>query len=178
MTKIHKVIFPFGSIIGFMSLDDLLSINFLSVDAALSHLYISGIHEKPRSLQALPFLFSTRMSSRFSSFTLKKRPEPATQAMIEDTERTGNESCSLSSISVRDGLMWWVGVRRTIEGGGGQVYFCDIVNDHFWCPWIMMNWKTVLWIVIEVQSVKPELPKFSIIFVYTYIEHQSKKINC
>ena len=105
MTKIHKVIFPFGSIIGFMSLDDLLSINFLSVDAALSHLYISGIHEKPRSLQALPFLFSTRMSSRFSSFTLKKRPEPATQAMIEDTERTGNESCSLSSISVRDGLM-------------------------------------------------------------------------
>ena len=123
MTKIHKVIFPFGSIIGFMSLDDLLSINFLSVDAALSHLYISGIHEKPRSLQALPFLFSTRMSSRFSSFTLKKRPEPATQAMIEDTERTGNESCSLSSISVRDGLMWWVGVRRTIEGGGDKLIF-------------------------------------------------------
>ena len=37
MTKIHKVIFPFGSIIGFMSLDDLLSLNFLSVDAAESH---------------------------------------------------------------------------------------------------------------------------------------------
>ena len=37
MTKIHKVIFPFGSIIGFISLDDLLSINFSSVDVALSH---------------------------------------------------------------------------------------------------------------------------------------------
>ena len=37
ITKIHKVIFPFGSIVGFMLLDDLLSINFLSVDAALSH---------------------------------------------------------------------------------------------------------------------------------------------
>ena len=36
ITKIHKIIFLFGSYVGFMSLDDLLSINFLSVDAALS----------------------------------------------------------------------------------------------------------------------------------------------
>ena len=36
ITKIYKIIFLFGSSVGFMSLDDLLSINFLSVDAALS----------------------------------------------------------------------------------------------------------------------------------------------
>ena len=36
ITKIHKIIFPFGSDVGFISLDNLLSINFLSVDAALS----------------------------------------------------------------------------------------------------------------------------------------------
>ena len=34
--KIDKIIFPSGSDVGFISLDDLLSINFLSVDAALS----------------------------------------------------------------------------------------------------------------------------------------------
>ena len=38
-----------------------------------------------------------------------------------------------------------------------------------------MYWKTDLWIVIEVHSVKPELLKFSII--YRYIEDQSKKIS-
>ena len=57
----------------------------------------------------------------------------------------------------------------------GQAYFRDAVIDHFWCSWIVMYWKTVLWIVIEVHSVKPELPKFSII--YRLIEDQSKKIN-
>ena len=63
-----------------------------------------------------------------------------------------------------------------IEGAGGQAYFRDAVIDHFWCPWIMMYWKTVLLIVIvEVHSVKPELPKSSVI--YTYIIDQSKKIN-
>ena len=36
ITKIHKIIFLFGSYVVFMSLDDLLSISFLSVDAALS----------------------------------------------------------------------------------------------------------------------------------------------
>ena len=36
ITVIHKIIFPSGSDVGFISLDDLLSINFLSVDAALS----------------------------------------------------------------------------------------------------------------------------------------------
>ena len=34
ITVIHKIIFPSGSDVGFISLDDLLSINFLSVDAA------------------------------------------------------------------------------------------------------------------------------------------------
>ena len=57
----------------------------------------------------------------------------------------------------------------------GQAYFRDAVIDHFWCPWIVMYWKTVLWIVIEVNSVKPETPKFSII--YKHIEDQSNKIN-
>ena len=37
ITKIHKAIFPFESDVGLMLLYDLLSINFLSVDAALSH---------------------------------------------------------------------------------------------------------------------------------------------
>ena len=37
----------------------------------------------------------------------------------------------------------------------------------------MMYWKTVLWIAIEVHSVKPELQKSSI--VYVYIEDQLKK---
>ena len=35
ITKLHKIIFPFESDVGFISLDDLLSINFLSVDAVL-----------------------------------------------------------------------------------------------------------------------------------------------
>ena len=61
------------------------------------------------------------------------------------------------------------------RGPGGQAYFRDAVIDHFWCPWIVMYWKTVLLIVIEVHSVKPELPKPSVI--YTYIEDQSKKID-
>ena len=47
--------------------------------------------------------------------------------------------------------------------------------DHFLCLWIVMIWKTVLWIVIEVHTVKHELPKSLI--VYMYIEDQVKKIN-
>ena len=44
---------------------------------------------------------------------------------------------------------------------------------HFWCPWIVIYWKTVLLIVIVVHFVKHELPKFSI--VYMYIKDQLKK---
>ena len=51
---------------------------------------------------------------------------------------------------------------------GEQANFCDAVIDHFWCSWIVMYWKTVLWIGIEVHSVKPELSKSLII--YTYVE--------
>ena len=58
---------------------------------------------------------------------------------------------------------------------GGQAYICDTVINHFWCSWIVINWKTTLWIVTEVDSVKHELPKSLI--VYTYIEDQLKKIN-
>ena len=36
ITKIHKAIFPFGSDVGLMPLYNLLSINFLSVDAVQS----------------------------------------------------------------------------------------------------------------------------------------------
>ena len=38
-----------------------------------------------------------------------------------------------------------------------------------------MHWKTVLWMVIEMHSVKRELPKSSIL--YTYIEDELKKWN-
>ena len=40
----------------------------------------------------------------------------------------------------------------------------------FWCPWtiIVMYWKTVLWIVIEVHSVKRELPKSSIVYLHVH----------
>ena len=58
---------------------------------------------------------------------------------------------------------------------GEQGYFRDAVIDHFWRSWIVIYWKTVLWIVIVVHLVKHELPKFSI--VYTYIKDQLKKIN-
>ena len=62
------------------------------------------------------------------------------------------------------------------EGGGGQAFICDAAIDHFWCSWIVMYWKTVLWIVIDMHYVKPELPKSLI--VYSHIADQSKKINC
>ena len=39
-----------------------------------------------------------------------------------------------------------------IEGGKG--YFCDAVINHFCCLWILINWKTVLWIVIETRTTK------------------------
>ena len=59
-------------------------------------------------------------------------------------------------------------VRNDGGGGGdwnGQAYFRDAVNDYFsfWCPWIVMYWKTVLCIIIKVRSVKSELPKSSIV---------------
>ena len=50
---------------------------------------------------------------------------------------------------------------------GGQAYFRGAVMDHFWCPWIVMYWKTVLWIVIEVHFVKRKLPKSSIVCTYS-----------
>ena len=56
----------------------------------------------------------------------------------------------------------------------GQAYFRDAVIDHFWCPWIVMYWKTVMWIVIEVHSVKPELSKFSIVL---YVHWRSIEEN-
>ena len=37
-------------------------------------------------------------------------------------------------------------------GGLGQGYFRDAVIDHFWCPWVVIYWKTVLWIVIVVYT--------------------------
>ena len=62
-----------------------------------------------------------------------------------------------------------------MRGGRGQAYFCEAVIDQFSCPWIIMHWKTVLWMVIEMHSVKRELPKSSIL--YTYIEDELKKWN-
>ena len=58
---------------------------------------------------------------------------------------------------------------------GGQAYFCEAVIDQFWCPWIIMFWKTVLWIVIAVHSMKRELPKSSTL--YMYIKDKLKKRN-
>ena len=49
-----------------------------------------------------------------------------------------------------------------VGGGGGSLF-----------SWCCDYWKTVPWIIIEVHSVKPELPKSSI--VYLYIEDQLKK---
>ena len=55
---------------------------------------------------------------------------------------------------------YWVG------GGGRQTYFHELVVDHLWCLWF---------IVIEVHSVKDELSKSSIL--YMYIEDELKKVN-
>ena len=38
---------------------------------------------------------------------------------------------------------------------------------HFLCSWIVIYWKTVLWILIEVHSVKHKLPKSSIVYTYS-----------
>ena len=65
--------------------------------------------------------------------------------------------------------------KKTEMVAGGQAYFCEAVIYHFWCLWIIMFWKTVLWIVIAVHSMKRELPKSSIL--YTYIEDELKKWN-
>ena len=56
------------------------------------------------------------------------------------------------------------------RGGGGrgarQTYFREAVIDHLWCLWF---------IVIEVHSMKHELPKSSVLD--TYIEDELKKVN-
>ena len=67
ITKVHKVIFPFGSEAGSMSLDNLLSINFFSVDAFSDVMLLNwGCKWKTRSpWQVPPFLFSPRVSSQF-----------------------------------------------------------------------------------------------------------------
>ena len=37
---------------------------------------------------------------------------------------------------------------------GRKGYFCDAVINRFCCLWILINWKTVLWIVIETWTTK------------------------
>ena len=56
------------------------------------------------------------------------------------------------------------------ERGVGDAYFRDAVRDidHFW--WIVMYWKTVLWIVIEVISVNAWTAK---ILVCVYVHWRS-----
>ena len=59
---------------------------------------------------------------------------------------------------------------QLLSGGvgvwGRQTYFREVVVDHLWCLWF---------IVIEVHSVKDELSKSSIL--YMYIEDELKKVN-
>ena len=55
--------------------------------------------------------------------------------------------------------------------GGAQAYFHEAMIDHCWCPWIVMYWKTVLWIVTEIHSMKRELPKSSILYT-SYIKDE------
>ena len=43
--------------------------------------------------------------------------------------------------------------------GGGGGYFRDCVIRHFCTSWIMTHWETVLWIVIDVFSVRCEVLK-------------------
>ena len=52
-------------------------------------------------------------------------------------------------------------------------YFHDAAIDHICCWWIVMCWKTVLWIVSEVHSIKPQWPKSS--YVYTYSKTSRRK---
>ena len=37
---------------------------------------------------------------------------------------------------------------------GRKGYFCDAVINRFCCLWILINWRTVLWIVIETWTTK------------------------
>ena len=69
ITKIHKVSFPFKSDVSFMSLDDLLSINFWTVDAVHGH--INGKPGSPQ--QETPLLLSPWASSRFLWFLCPKK---------------------------------------------------------------------------------------------------------
>ena len=54
------------------------------------------------------------------------------------------------------------------NGGGRQTYFHEVVVDHLWCLWF---------ILIEVHSMKHELPKSSILYTYMYTEDELKKVN-
>ena len=63
-----------------------------------------------------------------------------------------------------------MGIKR-----GGKLTFVTQWSTIFSVRESRYTWKEVLWIVIEVISVKPELPKSS--SVYTYIEDQLKKLD-
>ena len=76
--KIHKIIFPSGSDVGFISLDDLLSINFLSVDAALSRYLIGGVRKTRVSAAGASSPFLPLRVLEISSFALKNKQAPAT----------------------------------------------------------------------------------------------------
>ena len=52
-------------------------------------------------------------------------------------------------------LLWWS--FTILRGSGGKLIFVMPWSTIFWCPCIVMCWKTVLWIVIEVHSVKPDV---------------------
>ena len=47
-----------------------------------------------------------------------------------------------------------------------KLYICDAVIHHFRCRWTVMYWKIVLWIEIEVHSVKRKLPKSLVVCMY------------
>ena len=81
--------------------------------------------------------------------------------------KTQRVSCNSQYPSLLDMMIVSISMRGW---GAGQAYFCDAVINHFLCLWIVIYWKTVLWILIEVHSVKHKLPKSSI--VYTNIEDQ------
>ena len=72
IVKVHKIIFPLGSDVGLMSLDDhLLSVHFCQLIQCCRVIKLvgaggGGINGKPGSLQQVPpLLFSPRASLRF-----------------------------------------------------------------------------------------------------------------
>ena len=52
-------------------------------------------------------------------------------------------------------------------GGGGGLFLWTPVIVSSWCPWIVMYWKTVLCIVIEMHSVTHELPNYPLYSTHT-----------